>query len=87
MIVLSVHHVKHQHLVRAYFHALDYPEEFEDAERSKSRTTGGREDHVRVFGGGRNRGDPALVAGHRAEVAEGFHGVGVGRLRRRRRRC
>ena len=33
----------------AYFQAPVCPEDFENAERSKSRTTGGREDHVRVF--------------------------------------
>ncbi len=42
----------------------------------EAHTPGRREDHVGVFGGRGNGGDPALVAGHRAEVAEGFHGVG-----------
>lgn len=51
----------------------------------EAHTPGRREDHVGVFGGRGNGGDPALVAGHRAEVAEGFHGVGW--CSRRRRRC
>ena len=40
-------------------------------------TSGSGQDHVRVLRRCSDRGDPALVAGHRAEVAKRFHGGGV----------
>ena len=48
-----------------------------EREENGEHTTRRSEDHVGVFGGGGDSGDPALVAGHRAEVAKRFHGGGV----------
>lgn len=68
------------------FRALGHGLQRENAKENIGHTTRRGEDHVGVFGGGGDSSDPALVAGHRAEVTEGFHGAS-GLVCRRRRWC
>ncbi len=84
MIVLSVRGTNKLGLLMSDISRSGSPPPTREREENDRHTTRRGEDHVGVFGGGGDSGDPALVAGHRAEVTEGFHGAGGLVCRRRR---